>query len=604
MMRRLAPWVALGCLAAGTAFFLEWPLHSPLRALLGGQWPSRPRGPSGWTVEETPLPAGDAVFEAMRRELDRTMRRLKVGGLAGPYYAAYRVRDVEDASARASFGALVSERRDVSREVRPEVRVGEPGFDNAHFVSFEGWDYESTVLAAPLDDDVDALRASLWAATDEAYKKGLERLARKKAYRTTRKAEDQAADLSPAPRRRYFEREEATLAGAPDWASLARTASAAFRRHPDLREGEVKVSARAVKTRFLSSEGSASRESVVLVIIELTASAQRGAGPILTDTRALAFASLSEVPSAESLAAEAEALAGEMTALAGAPTLQSYVGPVLFEGQAAAEFFNQLLGDQVSFAKRVWTGDDDDAPHFRPGALTTRLGDFVLPRAFRVEDDPLAASAEGAALLGHYSVDDEGVPAAKMLLVEDGRLKDLPMGRGAVKERGSSNGHGRGLFSQPTYGRIGNLFVSSSGGLPKARLKDLLRRLCREQGLTHGMVVRRMQTGDLRSAEQLLAPPVLAYRVDAAGGGEEPVRGLEFSETTLRALRDIVSASIERTVYNLMQQGPTRRDNPSPVPASVIAPAILVRELTLKGNSTTTSYAGLPNPISEYEPRR
>ena len=60
---------------------------------------------------------GDGLLEALLTELDRSKAQLKMDQVQAPYFIEYRVNEVEDFSAEATFGAL----RDNQR-TRPALR--------------------------------------------------------------------------------------------------------------------------------------------------------------------------------------------------------------------------------------------------------------------------------------------------------------------------------------------------------------------------------------------------------------------------------------------------------------------------------------------------
>src|SRR5208282_2337164 len=103
------------------------------------------------------------------------------------------------------------------------------------------------------------------------------------------------------------------------------------------------------------------------------------------------------------------------------------------------------------------------------------------------------------------------------------------------KGHARSNGHGRAAFNEYPSGRIGNLIIRPEKTIKAAELKEELLRLCREEELDYGLLIRRMSTEDHKEPEHLLSPPVMVYKVYTKDGREEPVRGLEFAEVTLRA---------------------------------------------------------------------
>ena len=75
--------------------------------------------------------------------------------------------------------------------------------------------------------------------------------------------------------------------------------------------------------------------------------------------------------------------------------------------------------------------------------LASKLGQRVAAPILSLVDDPLLAVAPGKApVFGSYRVDDEGVPAQRVSLIEKGVLKSLLMSRTPRKEIARSNGHG------------------------------------------------------------------------------------------------------------------------------------------------------------------
>jgi hypothetical protein len=87
--------------------------------------------------------------------------------------------------------------------------------------------------------------------------------------------------------------------------------------------------------------------------------------------------------------------------------------------------------------------------------------------------------------------------------------------------------------------------------------------ICREQELEYCLLVKGLDS---------LSGPFSAYRVYVKDGREEPVHGVEFTGTSLRALRDIAAVSKELHVYYPDWN----------VPGTIVAPSILVQEMEVK----------------------
>src|SRR5579859_7633685 len=128
------------------------------------------------------LPAGAAdespVLTAMKSELSRSMSKLRLKCYEAPYFIAYSVRDYQQGETLARFGAVVSNLSSRNRQAYVEVRVGDYQLDNTssdHQMTMDLADVEQwePPTDAALDDDVEALRSSLWLLTDTRYKRAL-----------------------------------------------------------------------------------------------------------------------------------------------------------------------------------------------------------------------------------------------------------------------------------------------------------------------------------------------------------------------------------------------------------------------------------------------
>jgi hypothetical protein len=202
-------------------------------------------------------------------------------------------------------------------------------------------------------------------------------------------------------------------------------------------------------------------------------------------------------------------------------------------------------------------------------------------------------------LAGYYEIDDEGVPAEKVVLVEKGTLRDYLLTREPVRQFNASNGHGRlpGAFGSE-QAVIGNLFVQAE---KTVRDQDMKRRLVakvKTAGLKYGIIVRKIDfpsTANLQELESMarqmqkngyartLGQPLLAYRV-YPDGHEELVRGLRFGEFSAKDLRDLDSASDRPWVFNYLNNGSTVNvvgSGSDLTTSSVICPSLLFESVDL-----------------------
>ena len=158
------------------------------------------------------------VKQAMEDELARSMKELRMGDdEPHPYYIAYTVSDVDQATTSATLGAVTAAHAYRGRLLRTEVRVGDANFDNTNF---EGG---ASVEAIPIEDDYAALRRELWLRSDEAYKSAVETLARKRSAASGQASADEddgIADFSPQAAAHV---EVPFSSGAPDPEALRET---------------------------------------------------------------------------------------------------------------------------------------------------------------------------------------------------------------------------------------------------------------------------------------------------------------------------------------------------------------------------------------------
>jgi len=534
-------------------------------------------------VSAAPAPAAaDTLFRALGDEMDRTVRRLDMENLGKPYFVSYTARDIYRVDIEGSFGALKDPSAYRSRRVKLDLRVGKPGFDNTHFIDRSTWRLSPESRPLPLDDDYDAVRFAVWELTDQAYKASLQTLAKKKAYKESRLIKEELPDLSAEPVQPSVGAPAASDPARAEWETRVRRLSAVFRDFPALQKSEVDFYGTRIHTAFVDSEGRRVLKPDDDYELYMEASTQAGDGMRLSDRRRVIRQSLADMPSLAALEAEARALAADLSALSRAPLFEeSYIGPVLIEGQAAGEFFNQLLARNISFSRSSWVEEEEMKDEFFSGSFAGLLGLRVVSPLLSVRDDPSLAAFEGTPLIGSYAVDDEGIPARAVDLIEKGRLRDILMSRSPVKDRASSNGHGRASWGEFPEARVGNLVITAEKTVSPAELKRALLERAKDYGLAYGLIVRRIDEENYREKTDLLAAPVFLYKVYVKDGREELVRNARFSGISLRALRDVVLASDRREVYNYYQLGSCRY-NPGQVQASIVHPSVLVAEMELK----------------------
>jgi hypothetical protein len=545
--------------------------------------------------------AEDVILRAMKDELERS-RQLRVVGGSGddtPYFISYTLDDNDAFEVDASFGAVTTTARNRFRLPNIEVRVGSYDFDNTgHIFSglYSGSRYDTDPL--PLDNDYRTLREGLWLGTDYAYKAAVESIARKRAALTNAAAPtDKLPDYTRADKFESLAKITRTKVDEAAWGARMAKHSAIFNAYPEVLASGVEFHFNQDTTYYLDTEGTALRYPDDVAWIYARAEGQSPDGMVLRDTLATPAFTLSTLPSEQETDASLTALARNIKALAQAPAGEAYVGPVLFEPQAAAQLLAQLLGDNLHIPRKP-VSDPSRPVNVIASEYEGRTGSRVLPEWLDVVDDPTQTTYQGKTLTGYYPFDFEGVKPKPVTVIEKGVLKTFLTTRQPTKNLPSSNGHARFPVGFGTRGAsIGNLFVKPAQSTPLVDLKTRLMQMCKERDKPYGLLIRKLDfpfsggnadvqmlrnsSANSGGSQRPVSPPVLLYRV-YPDGREELVRGMGFKGLSTRSLRDILAASAETTVFDYINNGaPLARTGVGGYIAltSVISPGLLFDEL-------------------------
>ncbi len=498
---------------------------------------------------------GDPVLRAMVAEMERSKAQLKLEGVGAPYYIDYRVMDTDHYGSEAAFGATVGEIRTRMRYVRVVVRLGDYKQDSF----YQGG--QGAVQVLGIDDDEFAIRHKLWLATDQAYKAAAEALTAKNAALKQLTIEYPVDDFSHAEPVRVIKPLVVLDGAASSWSKVLKDVTAFYRKDPQVESVNANLSFEATNRYFVNSEGTIIRTGHSTYTVVASASTQAADGMKLERSAEIVVSDFKQLPTPEKFKQHADDVMSTLRQLRDAPVVEEeYRGPVLFEGDAATHVVADLIGENV-LGRKPALGQ----PARTRGAFAASYMSRVLPEFLSVQDDPTISTWQGEPLLGDYDVDDDGVKAMKVSLIEKGKLVAYDLGREPIRDFPNSNGHGRAQYPMNSPGAsLGNLIVQSSEPLSDAALKAKLIELCKQRDLAYGYLAKAI--GQRNS-------PRLLYKVFVKDGHEELVRGAIFGDLDTRAMRnDIVAAGDKAAVEN----------RPTAIPHSIASPSLLFDELEVK----------------------
>jgi len=531
-----------------------------------------------------------SVRKAMEDELARSMKDLHMGDdEPHPYFIAYTISDMDQATTSATLGAVTAAHAYRGRLLRTEIRVGDANFDNTNF---EGG---ANVEAIPIEDDYAALRREIWLRSDECYKNGVETLARKRsaaAGQASADEDDGVGDFSPQTAAHVEVPFTASTADPGELRETVRKLSLILASFPEIYGSHVTGTNAIVRRRLATSEGSWVDDNQRTLRIDVVADTQADDGMKLRSFVPFSAVDMAGLPPFAEMEKAVRAMAKELVAARQAPIATSGAGAVLFEGPAAAQIVKILLGDQLGGTpppKTASAGSDDGG---QQSVLAGKLGQRVAAPILSLVDDPLLAAAPGkAAVFGSYRVDDEGVAAQRVSLIEKGVLKSLLMSRTPRKEITRSNGHGRAPRFAGVRAHVGTLVLTGAKGQKRAEMIAALDKIAKGGGVTT-YIVRLLDDGSIPGgeADDLAAlfsfgggshgpPPIrplIVYRV--AHGKETLVRGVTLENLLPRSFKEIAATGNEPVVYNYQDGG----GGFSGVPSTIIAPALLFPDVDIR----------------------
>jgi predicted Zn-dependent protease len=548
----------------------------------------------------------DIILEALSDEMKRSMASLKLENTAKPYYLDYTVVDIRHLTIEASFGALVKSGWSHQRLLKVGVRVGSYQLDNTEFLGRNGMygAIMGNTTGLVVEEDYDALRHDIWLATDSAYKRAVEQLAEKQAFIKNQVQTDQVPDFSASKPVQLIAPKIDTEIDKEQWEKVIKGLSNIFRKYPELFESFVHMQVSLIHKYYVNSEGTIYRQPESLVSLVGIGVTQAADGMKLKHYIPFHAANIDSLPSEKEMAAGMKKMAGELTAMTQAPALESFIGPVLFTRQASAELFAQVFLPHLSGQHPPLSSMPQMAQMASASKLIRRINRKVLPRTITILDDPFRRDFNKTPLIGSYVVDDQGVPAQPVKLVEKGVLKALLLGRRPGKQIVQSNGHGRSAIMGKPGVQVSNLIISAERGRSYEQLKLMLMQMCKEQQLPYGMIVKTFDNPTITGLEPSLSArmmqnpqnppltaPILIYRVDAKTGKEELVRGLSITELPVNDLKYISAVGNDFYVHHRMV-APTGgamgsvfsifssgSGNGVRLPISIVAPSLLFEEV-------------------------
>jgi TldD protein len=542
--------------------------------------------PDTSTAKRSPLLA------AMQEELDRSFKVLNAQDPPA-YYLGYTVTDTQRVNVSGSNGALLSSDENRNRWLEVSVRTGSYDLDNTHKVGTRQEQRGGPGTPAPIDNDTEVLRRSIWLETDKQYRSAAEALIKIKTGKEVKveTAEGAAPDFTHEQPHTDIGPEVSIKVDRTPWEAKVRAYTKEFRSSPAVINSIVTFTAQAQNAYQITSEGTQLQYGQIRYRLELFIQGKAPDGMDLERYYNFDWVNPSEAPDDKAVLAAGATLRKELEGLVAAPLNEPSVTPALLTGRATAVFFHEVFGHRAEGHRQK---DSSEGQTF-----AKKVDQQILPDFLTIIDDPTMPKLGKEDLLGFYEYDDEGVKAHRVLMVDHGVLKNFEMSRSPLVGFPHSNGHGRRQLGAFPVSRQGNLIVESSKTLTDAQLRAKLIALVKEQHKPYGLLIDDIAGGFTFTGrgqpQAFQVQPLVVYKVFADGRPDELVRGVDIVGTPLASLTKIVATGDKQEVFN----GYCGAESGS-VPVSAAAPAILTSELEVQKKEASTDRPPiLPSPAQD-----
>lgn len=540
---------------------------------------------SGCALAQSPL------IQVLSEELDRNFNYLKQNAQPAPYFMGYEVAENDTDILVASEGSIDNQTHSHTRYLDVTVRVGSPELDN-YRVSQGQRPRFTTATPIALSDDPDAIRRTVWLATDRVFRAASTRMIRLQADEKLRTAAlDKSNDFSQEEAQVFVSETPQVKFDAAEWAARLKRLSASFSQFPGALNSAVQLESRRLTQTLVTTEGTRLQFGRPFARLIIIARGKASDGMDLQTMESFESDDPSKLPSDKDILAAVQKAGANLTKLLAAPLSDPYVGPAILSGKASGVLFHEIFGHRIEGHRQK---DESEGQTF-----TKAVNTAVLPQFLSVVFDPTRKTYDGITLNGYYQFDDEGVKARKVDIIKDGILKTFLMSRSPVDGFPSSNGHGRRSPGNEVVSRQSNLIVESSRAVSDAELRKMLIEEVKRQNKPYGLFFEQVTGGYTTTGRQGLQAftviPLVVYRVYPDGRPDEMIRGVDIVGTPLASFSKITATSDKSEVFNGICGAESGN-----VPVSAISPALLVSEIEVQRKERSQDRPPyLPRPTAE-----
>ena len=502
------------------------------------------------------IPDKDPELTSIQTEIDRNMKGLRIDKMSAPCFIDFRMTDIASINIKATRGTLLFSDENQYRNGMPTVLAGDYNTNNQYLITSyrDVYNYDNYPIRVAQTTNDAVIRTAIWKVLDEKYKAAAERHSNKVGMISQMELPEEERnipDFQPMEAANYIAAPQPLTYDRKALENYVLKASETFSQYKELNESNIRLYAGSADVRYCNSEGTVCRYPDNLVVLFVYTRSQSKDGQELSQTKTLVFDSFDALPSLAELQSICHEQAKLMESkLAAGMIKESYVGPVLFEGEAVADLIEKYIVDEtkgiLSKRKPIATNEMrryySDNPALSANELEPMLNKKVTSRDLTLTSLTGTPEYNGQKLFGYYEVDAQGVkPDKELVLIEDGVLRNMLTTRTPTRLFRESNGHARSSISGgSTTLRPGVLRLNSKTTASASEMRKKLIAAAKEEDYDYAYIVRKI---DGNSPSELI-------RLNVKDGSEELVRGAIIKDMVLRAFKRVSAVSGQENIYN------------------------------------------------------
>lgn len=543
--------------------------------------------------------ADSIILKAMNDELKRNMTRLTFDKYKPPFYIAYQIMDTRTTVIQSTLGSIIQSQENSGRTNNVRLMVGDYSLNDENFNGGSG-DFSGTYLPIPAENDYEGIRRAFWSMSDQVYKSAVNNYehkltALKQQVNNNNERLDDYSRITPM---KWIADCPKITIDKTKWEEMIKKLSSAFKPYKEILSSRVNFFYINSTIYYTTSEGTRLQYPARIAYLSVGAETQAEDGEPVSDFLTYYAQTPDGLPPVEKMAADIQNLIKNVQDLRKAPVIgDSYSGPVVFEGEAAAELFASLFSRDGLIASRepvsMFPG-----PSIGAGRFENKMNQRICPENISIFSTPKLKTFNNIPLVGSFDVDAEGVvPKDNLVLVDKGMLKTLLNDRIPTSKVKESNGNCRlDLFRGASDKAPGVINIRYDGGKPTKSMAKTAQKEARKNGLEYFYIIRKLDKNaemPFSGGNMSVSRPIAIYKVSVKTGMEQLVRSAFISEFEISDFKKIIGGAKEQFIYNTIYT-----DGAGGYPATFIVPqSVVFSDINIeKDKGTRPQKPIVPNP--------